>query len=185
MSEPEEYQSLPRIGSDLPNGDEGKNGNVNCSSLSRKISWTLDDCIQVPGTSFSFGLDPILGLLPYGGETVTAAIGATIIGEAVRKGLPMKTLLQMSGNMLLNALVGTIPLIGDIFSAWFKSNTRNYKLLKAYTDSEEGEEASGGWKPFLVVFGSVALVLILNLLAWIGFTTFIFRIYQSAVGLAT
>lgn len=185
MSEHEQIESLPQLSSDLTKGYRGVAEKANCAGLSRKISWVLDECIQVPGTNLSFGLDPILGLLPYGGETVATAIGATIIGEAGRKGLPVKTLLKMSGNMLLNATVGTIPLIGDLFSAWFKSNTRNYELLNAYLDSEEGEEASGGWEPFLIVFGSVAVVLILNLLAWIGFTTFIIWLYQALVGLAT
>lgn len=170
MSEPGESETTPEIEADQTTGDCRQGEKANSSSLSRKVSWALDECIEVPGTKISFGLDPILGLLPYCGETVATAIGATIICEAGRKGLPVKTLLKMSGNMLLNACVGTIPLIGDLFSAWFKSNTRNYKLLNAYLGSEEGVEASGGWEPFLIVFGSVAVVLLLNLLNWIFFT---------------
>jgi len=142
---------------------------ANGAGLSRKVSWALDECIQVPGTKISFGLDPILGLLPYGGETVATIVGATILGDAGKKGLPVRTLLKMSGNMLLNAVVGVIPFVGDFFSVWFKSNTRNYKLLNTYLESDKGEEASGGWGPFFIVFGSVALVLLLNILTWIFF----------------
>ena len=93
---------------------------------SRKISWLLDECIRVPGTNLRFGLDPILGLLPYGGETVATLIGTVIIGEAGKKGLPVKTLIRMGGNMLLNAGIGVIPFAGDFFSFWFKSNSRNF-----------------------------------------------------------
>ncbi len=155
------------------------------AGLSRKVSWALDECIQVPGTKISFGLDPILGLFPYGGETVATIIGATILGDAGKKGLPVRTLLKMSGNMLLNAIVGVVPFAGDLFSVWFKSNTRNYQLLNTYLESEHGEEASGGWGPFFIVFGSVGLVLILNILTWIFFTAFLFWVYNQVVDLAT
>lgn len=164
-------------GSAEPNNSEGAN-------FSRKVSWALDECIQVPATKISFGFDPILGLIPYGGETVATIIGATILGDAGKKGLPIRTLLKMSGNMLLNAIVGTIPFAGDLFSFWFKSNTRNYQLLNTYLESNHGEEASGGWGPFLIVFGSVGLVLVLNILTWIIFTAFMFWVYNQVVYLA-
>jgi len=66
--------------------------------ISRNVSWFLDECIRVPGTSFRFGLDPILGLFPYGGETVATIIGTLILGEAGKKGLPVRTLVRMGGN---------------------------------------------------------------------------------------
>ena len=154
------------------------------AGLSRKVSWVLDECIQVPATKISFGLDPILGLIPYGGETVATIIGATILGNARKKGLPIRTLLKMSGNMLLNAIVGTVPFAGDLFSVWFKSNTRNYQLLNTYLESNHGEEAPGGWGPFLIVFVSVGLVLILNILTWIFFTAFMFWVYYQVIYLA-
>ncbi|MEM9017938.1 MAG: DUF4112 domain-containing protein, partial [Verrucomicrobiota bacterium] len=46
---------------------------------SRRVSWLLDECIRIPGTDLRFGLDPLLGLLPYGGEVVATVIGATIL----------------------------------------------------------------------------------------------------------
>ncbi|MCG8599722.1 MAG: DUF4112 domain-containing protein, partial [Verrucomicrobiales bacterium] len=74
---------------------------------SKKVSWLLDECIRIPGTNIRFGLDPILGLLPYGGESVATVIGATILGQAGKKGIPFRSLLRMGGNMLVNAGVGT------------------------------------------------------------------------------
>src|SRR6056300_984923 len=93
---------------------------------SRRVSRLLDECIRIPGTNIRFGLDPILGLFPYGGESVATVIGASILGEAGKEGVPFKSLIRMGGNMLINAGVGTIPVIGDLFSVWFKSNSRNY-----------------------------------------------------------
>ena len=96
---------------------------------SKRMSWLLDECIRIPGTQIRFGLDPILGLIPYGGETVASIFGAFILGDAGKKGLPMRTLAKMGGNMVINAVVGAIPGIGDLFSIWFKSNSRNYQMM--------------------------------------------------------
>ena len=133
---------------------------------SKRIAWLLDECIRIPGTKIRFGLDPIIGLLPFGGETIATILGALVLGDAGRKGLPFKTLIRMSGNMLLNAGIGIIPGAGDLFSVWFKSNSRNYKMLSEFLNSEDGKQAKGGWWPFLIIFGVIVLVLICNFLAW-------------------
>ncbi len=137
---------------------------------SKKISWLLDECIRIPGTNLRFGLDPLLGLLPYGGETVATVFGTAILAQAGRKGVPFATLLKMGGNMILNAAIGVVPFAGDLFSFWFKSNSRNYQLLNTYLDSDDGAEARGGWWPLLLVVGVVLVVLVLNILAWILLT---------------
>ena len=102
---------------------------------SRKISWLLDECIRIPYAGIRFGIDPLLGIFPYGGEAVATIVGTVIIAEAGKKGLPVKTLIRMGGNMLLNAGVGIIPVAGDLFSFWFKSNSRNYRMLNTYLES--------------------------------------------------
>lgn len=140
---------------------------------SKKVSWLLDECIRIPGTDIRFGLDPILGLFPYGGETVATIIGASILGEAGKKGIPFRTLMKMGGNMVLNAGVGTIPVIGDLFSVWFKSNSRNYRLLNRFIESDQGEQEPGGWWPIFVILGFLFLVLVLNLLSWIVLSTLV------------
>ncbi len=147
---------------------------------SGRISWLLDECLRVPGTNLRFGLDPILGLIPYGGETASTVIGAFILGEAGHKGLPLRTLLRMGGNMVLNAAVGAIPVAGDLFSFWFKSNTRNYRLLDAYLQSGHGEEAPGGWWPLLLIAGVLGLVFVLNLLAWLVLGGVLYHAWSTA-----
>ena len=107
-----------------------------------------------------------MGILPYGGETIATIIGATILGEAGKKGIPLRSLIKMGGNMLLNAIVGVVPFLGDAFSFWFKSNSRNYKMLNTYLDSEDGDQESGGWGPVFVIFLIIGLVLAVNVLSW-------------------
>lgn len=131
---------------------------------SKRMAWLLDECIRVPGTDFKFGLDPIIGMIPGGGEFVATMAGATVLGESAKKGIPFRTLFKMAGNMLLNALVGLVPGVGDLFSVWFKSNKRNYELLTQFLDDEDGNEARGGWWPMMMVVSLVGMVLIVNVL---------------------
>lgn len=139
------------------------------SVVSRFLAWLLDDAIRVPGTRFRFGLDPIIGLIPGGGETIASLLGLYLLGDGARRGLPLRTVAKMAGNMLLNAGVGAIPVVGDIFSLWFKSNARNYALIKQWTESDDGRQAEGGWWPLAIVGGTIGLVLALNILAWVFF----------------
>lgn len=149
------------------------------AKVSRKMSWLLDECIRVPGTNLRFGLDPLLGLIPYGGETVATIFGTMILAEAGKKGLPVGTLARMGGNMIVNAAIGAIPVAGDLFSFWFKSNTRNYRLLNAYLESPDGAEAGGGWWPILLIFGVVGVVFTLNVLAWVLMGTLVYHLGSS------
>lgn len=138
---------------------------------SRLIAWLLDECISIPGTKIRIGLDPILGLIPGGGETVSSVVGAFLLADASRRGIPFRTLLKMGGNMIVNASIGSIPGVGDLFSVWFKSNSRNFDLMRHYIESPDGEQAEGGWGPLLLVVAIITLVLgivfVLNLFVWL------------------
>ena len=134
---------------------------------SEKIAKLLDDCFRIPGTRIRFGFDPILGLIPGGGEAVASLIGAYIVGDATRKGIPFSLLFKMAGNMLLNGIVGVIPGAGDVFSVWFKSNKRNYKLMRQHLDSPENQNTRGGWWPLLVAAFVLGLVFLINITVWV------------------
>jgi len=95
----------------------------------------MDELIRLPGTKFRFGLDPLIGLLPGLGDTSSALISAFALIQAARRGIPKIALVRMSLNILINEIVGTIPVIGDAFSFWFKSNARNYEILKAHAET--------------------------------------------------
>lgn len=162
-------ESAPSSGPDEndPSGEAlTKEVLIEKARASKRVSWILDELVRIPGTNIRFGLDPILGILPYGGETVATIIGATILGEAGKKGVPFRSLIKMSGNMLLNAVVGVVPFLGDAFSFWFKSNSRNYKMLNTFLDSDEGDQKEGGWWPLLIIFAIIVFVLLINVFSW-------------------
>jgi hypothetical protein len=99
-------------------------------STSGIVASLMDDFIRIPGTDIRIGLDPILGLFPGLGDTVASLVGVAIINEAGRCGVSRKVLITMALNILANAAVGAVPVFGDLFSVWFKSNRRNHDLLQ-------------------------------------------------------
>jgi hypothetical protein len=96
-----------------------------------KLAQLLDTALLIPGTRFRIGLDGLLGLIPGVGDTIGAALSAYIILEAARLGFPKRTLLRMGGNVAVEALVGVVPILGDIFDIAWKANVRNLALLRA------------------------------------------------------
>jgi hypothetical protein len=100
--------------------------------LFRWLALIMDEFIRVPGTKFRFGLDPLLGLIPGIGDTSSALVSAFALIQAVRVGVPKILLARMSLNILLNEIIGIVPVIGDAFSFWFKSNARNYEIIRSH-----------------------------------------------------
>ncbi|MGH7465020.1 MAG: DUF4112 domain-containing protein, partial [Longimicrobiales bacterium] len=103
----------------------------------RRLAWLLDDVIRIPGTNLRFGIDPLLGLLPGGGDLAGAVLSGYIILAAARLGAPSSVLIRMSGHVILDALAGTVPLFGDLFDAGWKANRRNVELLQRYIDTPQ------------------------------------------------
>ena len=112
---------------------EEKRKRAELEPLFRWLALLMDNLVRVPGTKFRFGLDPLLGLIPGLGDAGSGFISAVALVQAARRGLPKILLARMSLNILINELVGIVPLFGDAFSFWFKSNARNYRLLCAHT----------------------------------------------------
>ena len=92
----------------------------------------MDNLVRVPGTNFRIGIDPLLGLIPGLGDTSSAVVSALALVQAARQGMPKIVLARMAMNILLNELIGIVPVLGDAFSFWFKSNARNYELVKQH-----------------------------------------------------
>jgi len=95
----------------------------------RRVAKLLDSCFEIPGTRFRFGWDGLIGLIP-GADLVTALPALYILFEARRLKLPLPTLLGMAGNILIDLLVGLIPVLGDVFDFAFKANLRNAVLFE-------------------------------------------------------
>lgn len=118
----------------------------------RKLSRVLDNAIAIPGTSFRIGLDPILGLIPGAGDLIGTALSAYIVIEAARLGIPRAALGKMVSNILLESVVGTIPVLGDWFDFAWKANTKNMELLEAHLGVSQ-EEKTNPLFIFLLVAG--------------------------------
>jgi hypothetical protein len=82
---------------------------------------------------YSFGIDPILGLIPGGGDLISLAISLYIVYLAVQMKLPTIKILQMLLNVGIDTIIGVIPFFGDLFDIGFKANMRNLKIIKTYS----------------------------------------------------
>lgn len=130
--------------------------------LFRWLALVMDNLLRVPGTQFRFGLDPLMGLLPGFGDTGSAIVSAMALIAAARRGLPKILLARMSLNILINEAVGIIPIAGDAFSFWFKSNARNYELLKQFSAAPRRSTASD-WAFVVLVLAALLVILAASL----------------------
>lgn len=96
----------------------------------KRVAWLLDEAIRIPGTNRRVGLDPILGLLPFVGDFVTAFFSLYIVVEAIIAGAKKRTIVRMLVNIGLDVALGSVPVVGDIFDATWKANVKNRKLLE-------------------------------------------------------
>lgn len=99
-------------------------------SRARALTRLLDTAAKVPGTGIRFGADAILGLIPGLGDVAGAVLAGYLVLLAQRLGAPRSVVLRMLGNVAVDTLGGTVPLVGDLFDVAFKSNTRNLALLE-------------------------------------------------------
>jgi hypothetical protein len=126
----------------------------------RHVSRLLDSAFQLPGTTFRFGLDPILGLVPGIGDLVSPIFTIGILWQAHDLGLPRVVLLRMLGNVAIDALVGAVPVLGDAFDFAWKSNDMNMALLETHA-VEERAPSRGDW---FFVIGLCVIVVALAVL---------------------
>lgn len=98
----------------------------------RSLSTLLDSAIRIPGTNYRVGLDPILGVLPVAGDAVAAALSLYPVAEAYRLGAPKRTLLWMLGLVAVDAVIGSVPLVGGVFDALWKANEWNRRTLERH-----------------------------------------------------
>lgn len=99
-------------------------------SSSARLATLLDSQFSIPGTNFRFGLDGLLGLIPGIGDTIAMALSLIIVAEAVSRRVRKRVVALMLGNILLDWLIGLIPIVGDIFDVVYKANLRNLRLLE-------------------------------------------------------
>lgn len=106
----------------------------------RDVADLLDTRWRLPGTNMRFGLDGVAGIIPGVGGTATGIVAAWIVWQAHRLGVPRGTLVRMLGNVGVDWVVGSIPVLGAVFDFAFKANARNMALLRAHLDAFDDRE---------------------------------------------
>lgn len=99
-----------------------------------KMEYLLEHAVRIPGTSKRVGLDVILDFIPVGGSVVAAGMGAYLAWEARNLGVSRGTVVKMGANIGIDMLLGAIPIVGAIPDYFFRSNTRNMKLIKRWLE---------------------------------------------------
>ena len=135
----------------------------------RSVARLLDRSFRIPGTRLRFGLDPLLGLLPVGGDAIAALGSGYILYIAWQNGAPPKLIGRMLLNVLLDTVVGSVPVLGDLFDAGWQANARNVSMLEEWV-GEEGSQHHHS--PAILVGIVVTLVVLLagvvGLFWWLG-----------------
>jgi len=94
----------------------------------------LERSLTIPGTRFPIGLDVVLDLVPGIGTTVAAAMGAYMAWEARNLGMSKTQIARMAGNVGFDWMLGLIPFVGAIPDMFFRSNSRNLKIIRKHLD---------------------------------------------------
>ena len=141
------------------------------SPWAEKLVRFLDDGIRIPGTDFRFGLDAIIGFfLPGAGDFATGAGAMSLLLLAIRERVPTVVIGRMVVNIGIDTLLGSVPVVGDLFDLFFKSNRKNLELIEKYRDDPDAEPSFADYALVgagaLLILVSIALPLIL--LALIG-----------------
>ena len=123
----------------------------------RKLARLLDSGLRIPVLGVRIGLDPLIGLIPGFGDAAGAVLAAWVVLLAARRGAPTAVVLRMLANVALDAVVGSVPVLGDLFDVAWKANLRNVALLDRYLESPAQVHAASRAMVAGVVAGLILL----------------------------
>ncbi|HSS19091.1 MAG TPA: DUF4112 domain-containing protein [Pyrinomonadaceae bacterium] len=155
-----------------------KTKSVKLDDSLERLSWLLDDLIRIPGVNWRFGLDALVGLIPGFGDTATSLASFYILVSAVRYGVPKVTLLRMALNIGIDYVLGSVPLVGDLFDAFWKSNHMNVALLRKRATVSADEAREGKLSDWLFV-GAIIVVLATLALGAAAFSIYLLYLLTS------
>ena len=127
-----------------------------------RVARLLDSQFRLPGTRFRFGLDPLLNFIPIVGDLSTTVVSVALLLTMLRHGASGAVVVRMALNILIDTVVGAIPILGNVFDFTFKSNERNVALLRRHY--AEGQHQGSGRG--LIVLVLVGFVLVSGLIVW-------------------
>ena len=140
----------------------------------RRFANLLDSSIRLPG-GFRIGISGIIGLVPGIGDAIASVLTAYIILVAVRLKVSGSVLVRMLLNMLVDFVIGIVPLVGDAFDFAFKANVRNVRLLDDYQAQPHRTTVQSRWILGIVV-AALALMLLLAILTGIAVARFFWQL---------
>ncbi len=127
-----------------------------------RLSGLLDNQFKFPGTNFRFGIDPLLNLIPFAGNLPGTIMSAVLLLTMAKHGASRKIVILMTINVLIDAAVGSIPLIGQLFDFYFKANAKNVRLLKEHY--QEGKHTGSGKGVIALIV--LVLIILFTLIGW-------------------
>ncbi len=128
-----------------------------------RLAWLLDSSIPLPGTNFRVGLDGVIGLIPGIGDAVGGVLSSYIVAEAARMGVPKPILIRMAFNVIVETVIGMIPIVGDLFDIAWKANNRNVALLREHLG--DPRRTSTRSRVFVIVLSVVLFAVIIGIIA--------------------
>jgi len=115
---------------DLPLGRDAANVRRRVEAMEQ----LLERSFRIPGTKQTIGLDVILDVIPVGGDVIAALMGLYMVWEARNLKMPMSATARMLGNVGVDFLLGLVPVVGVIPDFFFRSNSRNLRIIKKHLD---------------------------------------------------
>lgn len=134
-----------------------RDGGTDIESLDR-LARLLDDFIRIPFLNIRIGLDPILGLIPWAGDTLAALLSLYLIGSAIQYRTPKVIIMRMAMNVAFDYLLGIIPFVGDASDFFVKSNRWNMNLLRRYAQERRRPSLSDYLFVTAVIVALVSLI---------------------------
>jgi len=124
----------------------------------RLLSFWTDSVFEVPGLGWRFGLDPLIGLVPIVGDLASSAVSFYILSLAAHFGVPRSTLARMALNVGIDYVLGSIPLVGNVFDFAWKANQRNMALLELALAAPAHERRRQTMVDWLIIGGTMVLL---------------------------
>ncbi len=137
---------------------EGKSIPPQLQKIAR-LTKLMDSQFRIPGTNFTFGIDPIIGLIPGFGDLIDYGISAYLLVAMVRNGASGKSVAKMILNITIDGIVGLVPFVGRFFDIFYKANQRN--LVLAIEHFEEGKHQGSAWPIVLPIIAVLIFILII------------------------
>jgi len=156
---------------------EGKKIPISLQRIARVVK-LMDSQFRIPGTNITFGIDPIIGLIPGLGDLVDYSISAILLVSMVRNGASGRVVAKMIVNITIDGLVGLIPFLGRIFDVFYKANRRN--LILTLEHFEEGKHQGSAWPIVLPILAVLTLIFVLLGIAAYYVVVWIFAFFNGS-----